>query len=99
ETSEFSRLNDAVRSVPAPSMPSVLDAANQWLGTTGQQACSVQSPQGDVSLVISGHGGDKPLLSALSRCATAVEHLTKPEAEHAPDGAPRRETSPTSPRR
>jgi hypothetical protein len=77
ETHEFSRLNDAVRSVPVPSIPVVLNAANDWLGANGQQSCSVESPQGEVSLVISGRGGDKPLLSALSRCANAVEHLAK----------------------
>jgi hypothetical protein len=84
ETHEFSRLNDAVRFVPAPSMPVVLDAANRWLDTNGQQACSVQSPEGSVSLVISGNGGDKPLLSALSRCATAVEQITRPESQEKP---------------
>jgi hypothetical protein len=77
ETHAFSRLGDAVRQVPAPAMPAVFHAANDYLGATGEEGCSVDSPQGGLSLVVSGRGGDKPLLAALSRCAQAVEHLTQ----------------------
>jgi hypothetical protein len=79
ETHAFSRLGDAVSNVPARAVPAVLHAANEWLSSAGEDACSVESPEGSVSLVISGRGGDKPLLSALSRCATAVEHFTQPQ--------------------
>jgi hypothetical protein len=75
ETHALSRLSDAVGGVSAEAMPGVLKAANQWLDTSGEEACSVQSAEGGASLVISGKNGDKPLLAALSRCAQAVEHL------------------------
>jgi hypothetical protein len=76
------RLSDALEPVPGPSMPAVLGAANRWLGMTGQPPCSVESPRGDVSLAIEP-GKDSPLLSALNRCAGAVEHLTG-NASHGP---------------
>jgi hypothetical protein len=81
ESHAYSRLGQAVSTVPGASMPSVMNAANEWLGSTGEQACSVQSSRGEVSLVISGKSGDKPLLAALSRCASAVEHLTQPSPQ------------------
>jgi hypothetical protein len=79
QTKAFSRLSDALGSVPAPSVPALMNAANQALGSTGEPACSVASPDGQLSLVISGKGNSTPLLAALSRCATAVERITQPD--------------------
>jgi hypothetical protein len=84
EARAFSRLNDALQPVSAPSVQSVLGAANQWLAATGATPCTVKSPGGEVSLAISSSSKGQPLLAALSNCAAAVEHFTGAPANAGP---------------
>ena len=76
EKYEMARLTGALRAVQDDEIPTVLGAVNQWLSRAGAKPCWVASPAGDVSLVISSGDPEHPLLSALSRCADAVEHVT-----------------------
>ena len=72
------RLSDALAVVPGPAIPALFQEANHWLATHGSSPCSVQSPSGQVSIVLgSGTIPDKPLATALSRCADAMEDLLK----------------------
>ena len=72
------RLTDALAVVPGPAIPALFQEANHWLATHGSPPCSAQSPSGQVSIVLgSGTIPDKPLASALSRCADAMEDLLK----------------------
>ena len=72
------RLSEALAMVPAPAIPGLFREANRWLATRGSPPCSVQSPSGQVSIVLGfGTLSDQPLVKALSRCADAVEDLLK----------------------
>lgn len=71
----LARLNDVLRPIPGPAMPSVLRAVNKWLVSTGQPPCSLVSSTGEISMTV-GPGINAPLLTALSRCADAVEQVT-----------------------
>jgi hypothetical protein len=77
EVYALARLNGALDEVPIPAMPSIMGAVNDWLWSIGLPPCSVASPRGDVSLVISSSSPGQPLLAALSRCAEGVEHFNR----------------------
>ena len=76
ETYELQRLNGALMAVPAAEVPEVLNAVNKWLWAHNGVPCWVLTPANGVSLVIASGGPGQPLLTALSRCADAVEHVT-----------------------
>jgi hypothetical protein len=73
---EMARLNGAIQAVGDNDIPTMMDAVNQWLRLAGAAPCWVTSPSGSISLVISDRDPEHPLLSALARCADAVEHVT-----------------------
>jgi hypothetical protein len=77
ETYQMARLNGALRAMPQNAVPEILTAVNQWLRSADGVPCWVQSYSGSVSLVISPKAGSHPLLSAFSRCADAVERVTR----------------------
>ena len=77
-TYELARLNGALDAIPVTAVPTIMGSVNQWLWALGGPPCSVESSRGEVSLVISARGQAHPLLTALSRCADAVEHFTQP---------------------
>jgi hypothetical protein len=85
EARALNRLDDLLRPIAPAAIPSLLSEANQWLGQTGSPPCSVQSPRGETSMVISPYGQHGlsergPLVTALSRCADAIEHFTRKSA-------------------
>jgi hypothetical protein len=82
EKYELARLNGALDAIPVTALPTIMGSVNEWLWALGGAPCSVESAHGEVSLVITGQGQSHPLLTALSRCADAVEHFTGAEDSH-----------------
>ncbi len=76
EQRAMERLDDALAPVPAAAMPSLMNSANQWLGESGLPPCTLASPRGDSSMVITSGRKPGPLVAALSSCADAIEHFT-----------------------
>lgn len=55
-----------------------LSDANHWLASHGAPACSVQTPQGETSLLVGAQNHQSGILAAsLSRCAEAIEQSGK----------------------
>ncbi|HYA17114.1 MAG TPA: hypothetical protein VEF06_06600 [Bryobacteraceae bacterium] len=77
ETFELARLNGALRIAGDEDVPEMLSAVNRWVRFSGAGPCWVTSASGSVSFVISSRDAGHPLLAALSRCADAVEHVTR----------------------